>query len=144
MPKLLITAITLCLSLSGCLVFDDDFYSHYYDPVQPTYGTCFDDNDCRIDNFCQPMALDFGDFVYENAICTSACIGDGPSVDCEIGFTGEHGSCYSNEIVSALDATPVCFERCHTSDDCLTGFVCLNHEQLPGLLAGDAICVPGP
>ena len=148
MPRFLtlISAFSLiaALGLSGCVILEDDYGYYDHNVPQPTYGTCFADGDCEFDNFCQPMEVDFGDFVYENAICTQACIGDGPSVDCELGYTNEHGSCYSNDIVNQLDATPICFERCDTSGDCLEGFVCLNHLELPGLVVGDAICVPDP
>ena len=147
MPRFLTlcTLLIAALGSSGCVILEDD-YGYYDDHVepQPTYGTCFSDADCDAFNFCQEMSVDYGDFIYDNAICTESCLGDGPSVDCAVGITGEHGSCYSNEIVNALDAIPVCFERCNTTGDCLTGFVCLNHLELPGLVVGDAICVPGP
>ena len=119
----------------------------------PVYDTCFDLGDCvEVANLCETLAVEFGGFVYENAICTTDCTTEGPlSPDCARAFVGRQGSCYPSSVAGGVDDTLVCLEPCDTSDDCLVGFRCLGAVDLCGsalascpIPVTDAICVPGP
>ena len=127
------------------------------DSVVPTsvsiYEPCFLVEDCvETATLCEELVVEFGGFEYTNAICTTECATGGPvSPDCARAFVGRPGSCYPSSVAGGVDDTPICFEPCDSSVDCLFGFRCLGAVDLCGadlaacpISPTDSICVPGP
>jgi hypothetical protein len=120
-------------------------------PPASIYDTCVDVNDCvESATRCEELSVEFGGFVYENAICTTECQTEGPvSRDCSRAYIGRQGSCYPASVAGGFSDTPICFEPCDTDLDCLYGFRCLTAVDLCGtdptcpIPLTDAICVPG-
>ena len=121
-------------------------------PPVAIYDTCFNVNDCvETATRCQELSVEFGGFVYENAICTTECSAEGPvSPNCSRAYIGRQGSCYPASVAGGVDDTLICFEPCDVDLDCLFGFRCLTALDLCGtdpstcpVAPNDAICVPG-
>ncbi|MEM7138541.1 MAG: hypothetical protein AAF500_18315 [Myxococcota bacterium] len=142
----------LTVSLAGCLavlavgcIENEEFES-------PIYDTCFDVEDCvPAAEICEELVIDFSGQLFSNAICTLFCEQEGPlSPDCPRAFIGRNGSCYPSDAAGGPDDSPVCFEPCDSSEDCLLGFRCLGAADLCGsdpncpIVDGDRLCVPGP
>jgi hypothetical protein len=124
-----LSAMVFLLSSSGCSS----------DRSVPIYDTCFDVSDCEsAADACGFMSFQFGDLVFENAVCTVQCVND---TDCPPSFNGEPGGCYPQAF---SDGFPGCVERCFNDGDCPSGFTCTGSGDLAFLVPGDSICVPGP
>lgn len=140
----LLAVVVMLSALIGC--------SGRSDPAPaPIYDTCFSVDDCvESATRCEELSVEFGGFVYENAICTTECATEGPvSPDCSRAYIGRQGSCYPASVAGGIDDTLICFEPCDTDLDCLFGFRCLTAVDLCGadtscpIAMNDAICVPG-
>ena len=140
--RLLVVVVALS-ALAGC---------RSEPPPASIYDTCFSVSDCvETATRCEELSVEFGGFVYENAICTTECATQGPvSPDCSRAYVGRLGSCYPASIAGGIDDTRVCFEPCDTDIECLFGFRCLTAVDLCGadsstcpIAPNDAICVPG-
>lgn len=123
------------------------------DPLAPIYNSCFSVDNCvEAATRCEELSVEFSGLVYENAICTTECLVEGPlSSDCSRAYIGRRGSCYPSDVAGGIDDTHICFEPCNTDVDCLLGFRCLGALELCGGTPEacpvdplDAICVPGP
>ena len=120
-------------------------------PPSPIYNTCGSVEHCvEAATRCEELSVEFGGYVYENAICTTRCAAEGPiSPDCSRAYIGRPGSCYPASVAGGIDDTLICFEPCDSDLDCLLGFRCLSAVDLCGadpdcpVAPLDAICVPG-
>lgn len=121
------------------------FLSGNYDP-------CFSINDCELTaSRCEELTVDFAGFLYTDGICTVECgVLGARSPDCPRALVGRFGSCYPSNAAGGSSNTPVCFEPCNDTNDCIVGFRCLGDLDLCAqgepcpIEPGDAICVPGP
>jgi hypothetical protein len=90
------------------------------------FEPCAADLECRVDTDCRSIAIDYGDVVVEDAMCTIECADD---LDCP-----PDGIC-----LSGLGGPPLCYQLCADDLDCPGGFACI--EEV-GEFSFAATCIP--
>jgi len=117
------------------------------------YDSCYTLDECVLAaTVCEELTVEFGGELWSNAVCTLGCGTEGAvSADCPRALVGRFGSCYPSSVAGGIDDSLICFEPCDFTEDCLSGFRCLDALDLCGADApscpideNDAICVPGP
>jgi len=114
----------------------------YVPPLSDPYETCDNLNDCSLASTrCEAFDPKWETTSASNSInvCTKACSFDS---DCPNSYSGQTGYCAPQNSIAVMQ---VCVERCYSSNDCLSGFVCAEMEDIAGLPnSKEGVCVPYP
>ena len=87
------------------------------------YDTCSFDEECPLPSNCHSIAIDYGDVIVEDAMCTLECFDD---FDCPDG-----GLC-----IGAESGPPLCHRPCFDDLDCPIGWGCIEEFDTP------PVCLP--
>ena len=77
------------------------------------YDPCSIDEECPLPSDCLGIAVDYGDVIVEDAMCTLECFDD---FDCPDG-----GMC-----LDAVSGPPLCYRPCFDDLDCAVGWGCID------------------
>jgi hypothetical protein len=98
------------------------------EPVETVgfFDPCSFDEQCPLPSNCEPVAIDYGDVIVEDAFCTVTCFDD---FDCP-----SDGIC-----LDAATGAPLCYQLCFDDFDCAPGFACIDSV---GDFVFEPTCIP--